>query len=245
MTGWKETEAIACVCHGARSRGLESLVGKAWFGKFGLFSASRKVTTSGILNGTTSGRLNGTMPRRFWFRMAQTSGTLVRNILERRDTRKLLVRNDATPGRLISNGAASGRLVWNVLERRDAWKVVSDGATSARLIWNGLEERECPGISLDDWKVLLHERSVYTHVSCVSTSTGVRTHVYKEGFLLRVVCSLSFLMQPLVFLLDTSGISFQSYESSILPPSLFHLGSFHSRRSLVERSPASVLRLRP
>ena len=35
-------------------------------------------------------------------------------------------------------------------------------------------------------------REVYTHVNCASTRVSVSTHVYKEGFPLRVVCFPSF-----------------------------------------------------
>jgi hypothetical protein len=51
-----------------------------------------------------------------------------------------------------------------------------------------------------------------TNVKYVGMSMSVSTHVYKEGFFLRVIYSSFCLIQPLVF-------SF--YESSIVPPSLF------------------------
>jgi len=40
--------------------------------------------------------------------------------------------------------------------------------------------------------------SVSTNVSCTSTSTSMSTHVYKEGFLLRVVYFFSLMQRLLV-----------------------------------------------
>jgi len=57
------------------------------------------------------------------------------------------------------------------LERRDIRKVGLEWGWERRDVRRdvrkvGQEGREFPGVGLDAWKVLLHERSVCTHVSC-------------------------------------------------------------------------------
>jgi hypothetical protein len=79
--------------------------------------------------------------------------------------------------------------------------------------------------------------SVSTYVSCTSTSTSMSIHVYKEGFLLRIVCSFSLTRRLLVQRSSVPPVlgvrsfsvcpSVSGVRPSTPPPAFAHLASAH------------------
>jgi len=132
------------------------------------------------------------------------------------------------------------------LERHDIRKVMGTARRPARRP-EGWSERGRDASALV-WMLggFCCMRSVCTHVSCASTS--VSTHVYKEGFLLRV-CFFSFLSHatsciPLGYILYNLSILQIKYPSSISVPSLFLPLAVFARRSFALLcSPYFFLRL--